>query len=90
LHKISFSTGVIKLPNSVIKQASDIYINLPERNFTRINIIGVGEENNVKSIIIKLAKKRAFLLRDFFLGIGCLGRDVKLHLGGVSACFNTV
>jgi len=80
LSKISFPTGVTKLTKSVIKQASDIYKNLPERNYTRIKIIGVGEENNAKPILIKLAKKRAFLIRDFFLGIGCLGRDIKLDL----------
>jgi hypothetical protein len=83
LNKISFPTGVIKLTNSVIQQASDIYNNLPERNFTRIRILGVGEENNAKSVAIKLAKKRAFLIRDFFLRIGCSGRDVKIDLAGV-------
>ena len=83
LNKISFPTGVIKLTNSVIQQASDIYNNLPERNFTRIRILGIGEENNAKSVAIKLAKKRAFLIRDFFLRIGCSGRDVKIDLAAV-------
>ncbi len=82
-HKISFPTGVVKLTTSVIKQASDIYNKLPECNFTRIKVIGVDEENQAKPVLIQFAKKRAFLIRDFFIGIGCFGRDVKLDLAGM-------
>ena len=32
-YKITFPTGVTKLTQSVMKQASDIYNKLPERNF---------------------------------------------------------
>tara|TARA_B100000683_G_scaffold158289_2_gene152780 strand:+ start:16579 stop:17826 length:1248 start_codon:yes stop_codon:yes gene_type:complete len=81
-HKIKFPTGVIKLTESVMKQASDIYNSLPERNFTRIRLEGEDEEHWAKFDKIQLAKKRAFSIREFFMGIGCASKNVKLDLSG--------
>ena len=69
-YKITFPTGVTKLTQSVMKQASNIYNKLPERNFTRIKLLGEGEENEAKFIRVQLAKKRASSVREFFIGIG--------------------
>lgn len=82
-YKIIFPTGVTKLTQSVMKQASDIYNKLPERNFTRVKLLGKGEENEARFIRIQLAKKRAYSVREFFIGIGCVGKHVKLDLGGI-------
>ncbi len=82
-YKITFPTGVTKLTQSVMKQASNIYNKLPERNFTRIKLLGEGEENDAKFIRVQLAKKRASSVRDFFLGIGCIGKHVKLDLANM-------
>ena len=66
-----------------MKQASDIYNKLPERNFTRVKLLGKGEENEAKFIRIQLAKKRAYSIREFFIGIGCVNKHVKLDLSSV-------
>jgi len=81
LHKIIFPTGVTKLTQSVMRQASDIYNKLPERNFTRVKVLGKDEKNQTKLVKLKLAKKRAYSIRDFFMGIGCDDSHVKLDLG---------
>ncbi len=81
-YKITFPTGVTKLTQSVMKQASDIYNKLPERNFTRVKLMGKDEENEARFIRIQLAKKRAYSVREFFIGIGCIGKHVKLDLAG--------
>lgn len=80
--KIIFPTGVTKLNQSVMKQASDIYNKLYERNYTRIRLKGEGEDNWAFQERVQLAKKRAFSLREFFLGIGCTSKNVKLDLAG--------
>tara|TARA_Y100000589_G_scaffold315797_1_gene339712 strand:- start:339 stop:1589 length:1251 start_codon:yes stop_codon:yes gene_type:complete len=82
-HKIIFPTGVTKLTESVMKQASDVYNKLPERNFTRVKLLGKGEGNQTKFLQLKLAKKRAYSICDFFIGIGCEAKNVKLDLGGM-------
>lgn len=80
--KIIFPTGVTKLTQTVMKQASDVYNKLYERNYTRIKLQGEGEDNWAIQEQIQLAKKRAFSVREFFLGIGCLSKNVKLDLAG--------
>ncbi len=82
-YKIIFPTGVTKLTQSVMKQASNIYNKLPERNFTRIKLLGEGEENEAKFIRVQLTKKRASSVREFFIGIGCIGKHVKLDLANM-------
>ena len=82
-YKISFPTGVTKLTQSVMKQASDIYNELPERNFTRVKLIGLGEESQPKFIKIQLAKKRAYSIHEFYVGIGCVAQNVKLDFSGM-------
>ena len=64
--KIIFPTGVTKLTQTVMRQASDVYNKLYERNYTRIRLQGKGEENWALQERIQLAKKRAFTLREFF------------------------
>ncbi|MBO72042.1 MAG: hypothetical protein CMD35_00360 [Flavobacteriales bacterium] len=81
--KVIFPTGVTKLTRSVMKQASDIYNKLPERNFTRIKLIGESEENQAKVLSVQLAKKRAYSVREFFIGIGCTEKNVKLDMTGM-------
>lgn len=81
--KIKFPIGITKLNQSVMKQASDVYNKLPERNFTRVKLLGEGEDNFPKQEKVQLAKKRAFSVREFFLGIGCSGKNVKLDLAGM-------
>ena len=81
--KIKLPTGVTKLTQTVMKQASDVYNKLPERNYTRIRVLGEGEDNFAKTDIIQLANKRAYSIREFFLGIGCNGKNVKLDLAGL-------
>ena len=80
--KIIFPTGVTKLTQNVMKQASDVYNKLYERNYTRIKLQGEGEENWAIQEQVQLAKKRAFSLREFYLGIGCTSKNVKLDLSG--------
>ena len=65
-----------------MKQASDIYNGLPDRNYTRISIVGDGENSWAKFDKIQLSKKRAYSLRDFFIGIGCASKNVKLNFTG--------
>ena len=81
--KIKFPIGITKLNKSVMKQASNVYNKLPERNFARVKLLGEGEDDFPKSAKIKLSKKRAFTVRDFFLGIGCSAKNVKLDLAGM-------
>lgn len=81
--KIKFPIGITKLNKSVMKQASNVYNKLPERNFARVKLLGEGEDDFPKSEKIKLSKKRAFTVREFFLGIGCSAKNVKLDLAGM-------
>lgn len=81
--KIEFETGASKLTHSIIKQASDIYNKLAERNFAKIQIKGEGEDNWSRGDIIQLAKKRSLIIRDFFVGIGCKSNNIKVDYNGV-------
>ena len=81
-YKVKFPKGITKLTKTVMKQASDIYNSLPERNYTRIRIVGEGEDGWSKFDKIQLAKKRAYSIRSFFVGIGCASKNVKLDLSG--------
>lgn len=81
--QIEFPTGVTKLSHAVIKQASDIYNKLHEKNFAKIKINGQGEENWSRYDIIQLAKKRSRSIRDFFIGIGCKSKNIKVDYSGV-------
>ena len=81
-YKVKFPKGITKLTKTVMKQASDIYNSLPERNYTRIRIVGEGEDGWSKFDKIQLAKKRAYSVRSFFVGIGCASKNVKLDLSG--------
>lgn len=83
--KIQFPTGVTKLTQVVMKQASDIYNKIPERNHARIQLIGEGEGNWARFDKIQLAKKRAYSIREFFIGIGCSAKNVKLDLAGYAS-----
>lgn len=81
-YEVKFPIGVTKLTKVVVKQASNIYNSLPERNFTRIRIVGDGEGSWSKFDKIQLGKKRAYSLRAFFVGIGCASKNVKLDFSG--------
>ncbi len=81
--QIEFPTGTTQLTNLVIKQASDIYNKLYEKNFTKIRITGDGEENWSRYDVIQLAKKRSRSIRDFFIGIGCKSKNVKIDYNGI-------
>lgn len=83
LQKIEFPTGAVHLTQKVIKQASDIYNNLPERNFSRIHVYGKEEKGWSRFDIIQLAKKRVGKIREFFIGIGCDAKHIKMDLAGV-------
>jgi len=81
--QIEFPTGATKLTHYVIKQASDIYNKLYEKNFAKIKIRGEGEENWSRYDIIQLAKKRSRSIRDFYIGIGCKSNNIKVDYNGV-------
>jgi hypothetical protein len=83
IQEIKFRTGTTKLTHHVIKQASDIYNNLHEKNFAKIKITGEDEENWSRYDIIQLAKKRSRSIRDFFIGIGCKSNNIKVDYNGV-------
>ena len=83
IQEIKFRTGTTKLTHQVIKQASEIYNKLPEKNFAKIKITGVDEENWSRYDIIQLAKKRSRSVRDFFIGIGCKSNNIKVDYNGV-------
>lgn len=83
LQKIEFPTGGVQLTQSVIKQASDIYNHLPERNFSRIHVFSKEEEHWARFDVIQLAKKRVRKIREFFIGIGCDAKNIRMDLGGI-------
>lgn len=83
LKKITFPTGLTKLTQDVMKQASAVYNELPDRNFTRVQIKGLGEEEWSRYDLIQLAKKRAVSIREFYIGIGCLGKNIRMDLAGI-------
>ena len=83
VQEIRFLTGATKLTNHVIKQASEIYNKLYEKNFAKIRITGEGEDSWSRYDIIQLAKKRSRSIRDFFIGIGCKSNNIKLDYNGV-------
>lgn len=83
IQEVEFPTGVTKLSQEVMEQASDIYNQLPEKNFAKIRIKGKGEENWSRFDIIQLAKKRSRAIIDFFAGIGCKEKNIKVDYNGV-------
>jgi hypothetical protein len=45
--------------------------------------MGLGEEEWSRYDLIQLAKKRAVSIREFYIGIGCLGKNIRMDLAGI-------